>query len=320
MVATTKRQKISSDFNPSVSLRSTPPLHGRQEFSSRKTISSDFPKGGEKMKYIKWLIASVVVAALLIFTAVFVINAYNTGRIGNKDEKVAGDFVEDIQGVWKNTSTGTIASKVNSVRFGEDGRLTVVVLGQTASGTYSDEYDLDSKKHTLTVKGNIYGGLSIERSFEASLNEDKDTLTLKDTKGSFDFTLVKTDETELTTAKTTQAPKTTVPKTEKSTALSGDAAKYAEALRGKWVSKLSSASGYEFIDDSTVRISLVGFSTDGTYSITANENGKCEIRIYYIGVAGVTVSNTYIADIGETELTLIQKNAESVSVTYVRAQ
>ena len=67
------------------------------------------------MKYIKWLIASVVVVALLIFTAVFVINAYNTGKIGNKDEKVANDFVEDIQGVWKNTSTGTIASKVNSL-------------------------------------------------------------------------------------------------------------------------------------------------------------------------------------------------------------
>lgn len=134
------------------------------------------------MKYIKWLIASVVVVALLIFTAVFVINAYNTGKIGNKDEKTAADFVEDIQGIWKNTSTGTVASKVNSVRFGEDGKLTVVVLGQTASGTYTDEYDLDSKKHTLTVKGNVYGGLSIERSFEATLNEDKDTLTLKDTK------------------------------------------------------------------------------------------------------------------------------------------
>ena len=118
------------------------------------------------MKYIKWLIASVVVVALLIFTSVFVINAYNTGRIGNKDEKVANEFIEEIQGVWKNTSTGTVASKVSTVRFGEDGRLTVIVLGQTAGGTYSDEYDLDSKKHILTVKGNIYGGLSIERSFE----------------------------------------------------------------------------------------------------------------------------------------------------------
>lgn len=97
------------------------------------------------MKYIKWLIASVVVVALLIFTSVFVINAYNTGRIGNKDEKVANEFIEEIQGVWKNTSTGTVASKVSTVRFGEDGRLTVIVLGQTAGGTYSDEYDLDSK-------------------------------------------------------------------------------------------------------------------------------------------------------------------------------
>lgn len=272
------------------------------------------------MKHIKAVIASVAVAALLIFTAVFVVNAYNTGKIGNKDEKVAADFVEDIQGVWKNTSTGTIASKVNSVRFGEDGRLTVVVLGQTAGGTFEDEYDLDSKKHTLTVKGNIYGGLSIERSFEAALDEDKTTLTLKDTKGSFDFTLVRTDETELTTEKTTRAPVTTVPKTEKTTALSGDAAKYAEALLGKWVSRLNNASGYEFIDGSTVRISLVGFSTDGTYSLSVDESGRCEVKITYIGVAGVSVSNTYIAEVTETELTLIQKNAESVSVTYVRAQ
>lgn len=272
------------------------------------------------MKYIKWLIASVVVVALLIFTAVFVINAYNTGKIGNKDEKTAADFVEDIQGIWKNTSTGTVASKVNSVRFGEDGKLTVVVLGQTASGTYTDEYDLDSKKHTLTVKGNVYGGLSIERSFEATLNEDKDTLTLKDTKGSFDFTLVKTDETELTTVKTTQTEKTTVPKTSKSSEITGDTAQYAEALLGKWTSKLSSASGYEFVDSSTVRISLVGFSTDGTYSLSVNENGQCELKINYVSLAGMTVSNTYIAEIGETELTLIQKNAESVSVTYVKAQ
>lgn len=272
------------------------------------------------MKYIKWLIASVVVVALLIFTAVFVVNAYNTGKIGNKDEKVANDFVDDIQGVWKNTSTGTIASKVNSVRFGEDGRLTVVVLGQTASGTYTDEYDLDSKKHTLTVKGNIYGGLSIERSFDASLNEGKDTLTLKDTKGSFDFTLVKTDATELTTAKTTQAPKTTVPKTEKSSVPTGDTAKFAEALLGKWVSRLNTASGYEFVDYSTVKISLVGFSTDGTYTLSVNENGQCEIKINYVSMAGVSVSNTYIAEVSENELTLIQKNAESLSVTYVKAQ
>lgn len=272
------------------------------------------------MKYIKWLIASVVVVALLIFTAVFVVNAYNTGKIGNKDEKVANYFVEDIQGVWKNTSTGTIASKVNSVRFGEDGRLTVVVLGQTASGTYIDEYDIDSKKHTLTVKGNIYGGFSVERSFEASLNEDKDTLTLKDTKGSFDFTLVKTDETELTTAKTTQAPITTARKTEKPAESAGDTAQYAEALLGKWVSKLNTASGYEFVDSSTVRISLVGFSTDGTYTLSVNENGQCELKINYVSLAGVTVSNTYIAEIGESELTLIQKSAESLSVTYVKAQ
>lgn len=277
------------------------------------------------MKYIKWLIASIVVVALLIFTAIFVVNAYNTGKIGNKDEKVAADFTEDIQGVWKNTSTGTIASKITKVRFDENGKLTVVVLGQTAEGTYSDEYDLDSKKHTLTVKGNIYGGLSVERAFDAVLNEDKDTLNLKDTGSSLEFILVKTDETELNTEKPTSAvtEKTTsqkTEKTEKTSAVSGDTQSYANALLGKWTSKLSSASGYEFVDSSSVKISLVGFTADGTYSLSMNENGQCEIKINYANLAGVTVSNTYILELTENEMTLVQKNAESVSVTYVKEQ
>lgn len=277
------------------------------------------------MKYIKWLIASIVVVALLIFTAIFVVNAYNTGKIGNKDEKVAADFTEDIQGVWKNTSTGTIASKITKVRFDENGKLTVVVLGQTAEGTYRDEYDLDSKKHTLTVKGNIYGGLSVERAFDAVLNEDKDTLNLKDTGSSLEFILVKTDETELNTEKPTSAvsEKTTFQKsekTEKPSAVSGDTGSYAKALLGKWTSKLSSASGYEFADSSSVKISLVGFTADGTYSLAMNENGQCEIKINYANLAGVTVSNTYILELTENEMTLVQKNAESVSVTYVKEQ
>ena len=39
------------------------------------------------MKYIKWLIASIVVVVLLIFTAIFVVNAYNTGKIGNRTKR-----------------------------------------------------------------------------------------------------------------------------------------------------------------------------------------------------------------------------------------
>ena len=109
-------------------------------------------------------------------------------------------------------------------------------------------------------------------------------------------------------------------KTDKPTAPTGDTAKYAEALLGKWVSRLNTASGYEFVDYSTVRISLAGISTDGTYTLSLNENGRCEVKINYVSLAGMTVSNTYIAEIGKTELTLIQKNAESVSVTYVKAQ
>ena len=51
-----------------------------------------------------------------------------------------------------------------------------------------------------------------------------------------------------------------------------------------------------------------------------NENGQCEIKINYANLAGVTVSNTYILELTENEMTLVQKNAESVSVTYVKEQ
>ncbi|MEE1246439.1 MAG: hypothetical protein UHL70_04190, partial [Acutalibacteraceae bacterium] len=103
-------------------------------------------------------------------------------------------------------------------------------------------------------------------------------------------------------------------------AVSGDTQSYANALLGKWTSKLSSASGYEFVDSLSVKISLVGFTADGTYSLAMNENGQCEIQINYANLVGVTVSNTYILELTESEMTLVQKNAESVSVTYVKEQ
>lgn len=267
------------------------------------------------MKCIKILIASVLVVALLIFTAIFVVDAYNTGKIGNKDERVALGFVEDIEGTWKNTSSGSIASMVSGARFSENGELTVWTFGQKASGEYSDTYDLDTKQHTLTVKGNIYGGLSIERDFTAEL--EKDTLTLKDTKSSLSFTLVRAEENELTTEKTTTAQ----PKTEKSTkseATSAVPKNYSKAILGKWVSKLSSASGYEFAEDSTVKISLIGFTTEGSYTMTMDENGECELSIKYISVAGVSVSNTYFVEVDQAQLKLTQKGAEAVSVTYIK--
>lgn len=270
------------------------------------------------MKYIKILIASVLVVVLLLFTAVFVADAYNTGKIGNKDERVASSFTEDIQGVWKNTSKGSIAAQLSLVSFGENGELTVVILGQKANGEYRDSYNLNTKKHTLTVKGNIYGGLSIERDFEVALSDDENTLILNDTKGSLNFTLVRTDEKELTTEKTTV--KTTTPKAEKSEADTKLTKKYSESILGKWVSKLNSASGYEFTNENTVKISLVGITTDGSYTLTADKNGKCELCIKYVSVAGVSVSNTYFVEITENELTLIQKGAESISVTYTKTQ
>lgn len=274
------------------------------------------------MKHIKTLVACVAVVALVIFTAIFVINAYNTGKIGHKDEKLAAEFCEDIQGIWKNTSSGSIVSKVTKVKFDADGKFSLIILGQSSNGVFKDEYDLDTQKHTMTVTGNIYGGINVERSFDAVLSEDKNTLELKDTKGKFEFVLTRTDETELKTEKTTQrdVPKSTKQNDAEVTAASGDVSSYARMILGKWESKLSSVSGYEFIDGSTVKISLGGVYSDGTYSLVMNESGLCELKINYISVVGVNMSNTYIVELTQNELKLKQKNAESVAITYVRAE
>lgn len=268
------------------------------------------------MKHIKALIVSVVVVALLVFTAIFVVNAYNTGKIGHKDEKVAEEFCEDIQGVWKNTSSGPIVSTVAKVKFEADGKFSLIILGQSAVGDYSDEYDLDEQKHTMTVLGNIYGGINVERSFYAVLSDDKNTLELSDTKGNFNFVLTRTEESELKTEATT-APKTT--KSENSSS-GGDVDDFAHALLGKWKSGISSISGYEFIDASNVKISLGDVYSDGTYTLSTNEDGQYEIQIAYITVAGIKMSNTYIAEITENRLILKQKNAERVLLTYSRAE
>ena len=48
------------------------------------------------MKFIRNIIIGVLILALIGFTAVFILNAYNTGKIGNKAEKVADTFTEDL--------------------------------------------------------------------------------------------------------------------------------------------------------------------------------------------------------------------------------
>ncbi len=127
------------------------------------------------MKLIKKVLIVVLVLALLIFTGVFVLNAYNTGKIGDKAGKIADTFAQDIVGSW----TGKYS--ISQITFNEDGTTTFTMLGVVLNGEYSDSYDLETEQHTVRVKYSTSLGLSVEKYFKAELHENGNTLSLIDT-------------------------------------------------------------------------------------------------------------------------------------------
>lgn len=262
------------------------------------------------MKAIKKIIVFVLVVALLGFTAFFLVSSYNSGKIGHKAEKVAGNFETDIIGTWDG------AYSISSLTFMDEGKTGITMLGITLDGTYSDDYNLESETHTLTLKYNSSLGISVTRSFIASINEDKTELTLVDTQAqSIKMTYTKHDENAVT-----QAESATTSANKETTVYNPGIDVFKSSVIGKWTSDKGSNSGYEFVDSSKVTVTLLGVSYDGTYSVSVEEStNKYVVKINYISVAGVNISNSYYVTIEENSMTLVQKGAESFSTTYTKA-
>lgn len=259
------------------------------------------------MKSIGKALVGIVVLALLIFTVIFLANAYNTGKIGNKAEKIADTFSEDIVGTW----TGKYS--ISAITFNADSTTTLTMLGVDINGTYSDSYDLETQKHTLTLKYQTVLGISVERSFEAKLDEDSlkltdtqlDSVELRYTKASADSGEKGNGNNE-TTEKTVYNPGVDV---------------YKRELIGEWISSNSQTSGYKFFDDSTVEIKLMGIGNTGKYSLSIDEEtNRCMLEITYASVIGVDISNRYYITIADDVLTLTQRGAESLVTTYTKAK
>ena len=119
------------------------------------------------MKFVKKIIIGVLVLGLLAFTAVFVLDAYNTGKIGDKAGKTAEDFTESILGTW----TGQNA--LSKITFKTDGKATVTLLGVELDADYNDSYNLETQRHTLSLRYNTSLGLSVERYFTARIDGDR---------------------------------------------------------------------------------------------------------------------------------------------------
>lgn len=253
------------------------------------------------MKFIQKIIIGVLVLALLVFTAVFVLNAYNTGKIGDKAGKIADTFSQDIVGTW------TGEHSISKITFKEDGTTSLTMLGIVLNGEYSDSFDLNTQVHTLKLKYTTSLGLSVERYFTAELVDD--TLSLVDTQIDTVKMIYTRNNQVGENQNSTEGEKTVI--------YNPGIDVYKAELLGEWLSDSASNSGYVFKDESTVYLKIYGVGYDGTYSVSIDPNtNRCVLKINYISVAGVTVSNSYYVTIEDDVLTLTQKNMENISSTY----
>lgn len=258
------------------------------------------------MANIKKAIAGLALLAVLIFTIVFLSNAYNTGKIGHKADKIADTFAQDIVGTW----TGKY--QISGITFKEDGTTSLTMLGVALDGTYEDSFDLETEKHTLTLKYSTILGISVERKYEAKLDGDKLRLT------DVEHDMVELRYTRENTA--SDAETETGENGKEKTVFNPGVDVYQKELLGKWTSTANANSGYEFIDESTVSIKLMGVSYNGTYTMTFDENeNQCLLKINYASVAGMKISNSYYVSIADNVLTLKQKGA-GISTTYEKEQ
>ncbi len=254
------------------------------------------------MKIVKRTIIGVLVVALLAFTAVFVLDAYNTGKFGNKAGKTAEDFTESILGTWVGQYS------LSRVTFEPDGKAVLTMLGVELDADYSDSYNLETKTHTLTLRYNTSIGLSVERYFTARLDGDRLFLTDSQFESvTMRYTRTKdvSEESDSKEDKTVYNPGIEV---------------YQKEILGKWISSVSKNSGYEFREDSTVYIKTIGVGTEGTYNVSIDKTtNACVLKVNYISIVGMNISNSYYVTIEDDLLALTQVGAENIKTTYMKS-
>ncbi len=256
------------------------------------------------MKLIRRLIIAAMVVILLGFTVFFVLDAYNTGEFGNKAGKISDDFTEQLVGAW----TGKYS--ISEISFEDDGTTSLTLLGVELKGEFEDSYDLEKEEHTLRIKYISSLGVSVEKYFKAELSGD--TLTLTDTQ---------LDSVKMVYTRGSKAHRDGAEdkKTTESTTFlpNQNESFYKEKLIGTWSSTASQNSGYEFREDMTVNLKLLGIGYDGNYSVYIEEgSNRCVLKINYISVGDINVNNSYYVNIEDDTLTLTQKGAETLKTTY----
>jgi len=262
------------------------------------------------MKYVSKIIIALVIVGIIAFTGIFLLTQYNTGKIGNKAEKMAAEFNEQLEGTWKGEYS------ISKLTFDDSDTVTLTLLGANVDGEYKTKYDLESETYTITVKYTTILGVSVDLKFIAELEED--TLTLTEKKISsieMKYTRFNGTEDDDDTTKSTSAKSDSTQETIK---LDKKNEKIRSSLMGNWISQKNSASGYTFAEDGTVRVSLLGVSYDGTYTLSTDENNKLSVTIVYASVAGLEVRNSFYVDIDSNILTFSEVSDNSVKLYYTR--
>lgn len=256
------------------------------------------------MKYLGRILVAFVVVGVIAFTGVFLLNQYNTGKIGNKAGNMAEKFQDELEGSWKGSYS------ISKLTFDDTNTVTLTVLGVNVDGTYKTSYDLKTEVYTVSVTYKTVLNVSVDLNFTAKIEENTLTLNEKNI-SSIEMKYTRFDGSEDNTQ--------TVPTSEnKSEKLDNKSENLRMALLGKWVSQKNSASGYDFAEDGTVNVSLLGISYNGNYSLEAVD-GKLQITIVYASVAGLEAKNVFFVDIDNNILTFTEASNSTVKLYYTRS-
>lgn len=250
-------------------------------------------------KVIIWAVCFIAAAAVII-AGVLLVSSY----INKKPERLAEKFKEEIYGTW----TGDY--DISNITFNQDGTAQLKVLGVGVDGTYTVTYNETDEQYYINLNYNSSIGLSVSKDFKAVHDGINSTLTLNDKESGMNLTF-KRDQSQNADDQPTTSAKS------KSGSLKNSKDVKA-AIIGKWVNS-GDNGGYVFYEDGSVDVSLSSFTGKGTYTVSADDSGKCRLKISYKTAIGLNISNSYYAEISDGTLSLSQVGAENIVLKYTKA-
>ena len=253
-------------------------------------------------KVIIWVLSTVAAIAVIIAGFVLI-----TNYINKKPERMAQSFKEKIIGTWAGDY------EISKITFNEDNQARLDVLGVGVSGTYTVTYDKETEQYSMNLSYNSSVGISVNRDFRSSLNESETELALTDKESGFNLQFKKNDSNASIDVKSTEA--NTSSATEKQATADPD---FQKKLIGKWINS-NNNGGYDFREDGSVGVSLSNLNAEGTYTVTKDDDGKTRLKVSYKTAIGMTISNSYFAQIENNELALSQVGAENIILKYTKA-